>query len=333
MKQVLLFLMIVFLSAHSFGQEIYKSFLEEGKVWSYNFQSPNGNQTPPSSQEYYPEGTTWTEIRLDTLKYDSWYSKVGDEWVPNFETIKYYVKGEYTSKYGERFKCIYTSGPEWTDSLTLGIKEGELIRYNEKDEVMVTVFVRDYYESYIPCGEAMVYQFDWSVGQGLYSHDIFSSTTTSISQHYYYYGIIGEIKEGYFGGVRPLKYVDLDGKAPADKPGFPIFYEDTQGGRIIQGIGITEWNRGECLFGPSGPYEAATWDFYGRHYRSRLVHFERNGEVLYDVWPEKGKTDEIKSITNEKSPDATAVYDLYGRKMHQVPQRGIFIQNGRKVLR
>ena len=29
------------------------------------------------AQEYFPEGTKWTEIRLDTLKYDSWYSKFG----------------------------------------------------------------------------------------------------------------------------------------------------------------------------------------------------------------------------------------------------------------
>ena len=48
-----------------------------------------------TTTKYFPEGTKWTEIRLDTLKYDSWYSKVGDEWVPNFETIEYYVKGEY----------------------------------------------------------------------------------------------------------------------------------------------------------------------------------------------------------------------------------------------
>ena len=33
-----------------------------------------------------------------------------------------------------------------------------------------------------------------------------------------------------------------------------------------------------------------------RHYRSMLVHFERNGEVLNDVWPEKGGTD-IKTLT------------------------------------
>ena len=70
-----------------------------------------------NTQEYYPEGTKWTEIRLDTLKYDSWYSKVGDEWVPNFETIEYYVKGEYVKKEWDDsniFKKVYTNGPEWT---------------------------------------------------------------------------------------------------------------------------------------------------------------------------------------------------------------------------
>ena len=37
---------------------------------------------------------------------------------------------------------------------------------------------------------------------------------------------------------------------------------DTKGGRIIQGIGMTEWNDGECLFGPSNPYFAlAEFDY------------------------------------------------------------------------
>ena len=63
-----------------------------------------------------------------------------------------------------------------------------------------------------------------------------------IHQEYLIYGIINEIKEGYFGGVRPLKYVDLDGKAPyiQGEPG----NTDTKGGRLIQGIGITEWDDG-----------------------------------------------------------------------------------------
>lgn len=258
-----------------------------------------------SAQEYFPEGTKWTEIRLDTLKYDSWYSKVGDEWVPNFETIKYYVKGEYKTEYGKRFKCVYTNGPEWTDSLTVLLQEEGDADYVKSNSVMVSVLY--YYDGgSSPFWPGEAYQFDWSVGKGLYFQDILYSNTTSIGQRYNYYGIIDEIKEGYFGGVRPLKYVDLDGKAPADKPSYPTYYNDTKGGRIIQGIGITEWNDGECLFGAPRPYNAL-YDYNpNRHYCSMLVHFERNGEVLYDVWPDvslqinQGDFDYIPFVKNGK---------------------------------
>ena len=252
------------------------------------------SNTQPT-EEYFPEGTKWTEIRLDTLKYDNWYSKVGDEWVPNFETIEYYVKGEYVQGESDNiqtFKKVYSNGPEWTDSLTLMVMEGEQAEniYGHNG-TFVSVPVRDYDgNTYVPWpGEA--YQFDWSIGKGIYYTDITMSNTTGIVQYHHYYGIIDEIKEGYFGGVRPLKYVDLDGKAPEcgiyDNPQLI----DTNGGRIIEGIGITEWNDGECLLGPPNPYGALRmFDYDGnlypeRHYRSMLVHFERNGEVLYDVWP------------------------------------------------
>ena len=232
------------------------------------------------SQEYFPEGTKWTEIRLDTLKYDSWYSKVGNEWMPNFETIEYYVKGEYPDM-DWVYKKVYTNGPEWTDSLTLLIRETE---YNGHNSILASVLSHEYDgDKVLWPGEA--YQFDWSIGKGLYYQDILMSNTTSMKQPYFYYGIIDEIKEGYFGGARPLKYVDLDGKAPEDETGLNR-YVSTNGGRIIQGIGITEWNDGECLFGPPDPYFASTWEHDKRHYRSMLVHFERNGEVLYNVWPE-----------------------------------------------
>ncbi len=240
------------------------------------------------AQEYFPEGTKWTEIRLDTLKYDSWYSKVGNEWVPNFETIEYYVKGEYVKTEWDdqnTFKKVYSNGPEWTDSLTLLIQEAE---YNGHNSILASVLLHDYdgYRVQWP-GEA--YQFDWNVGQGLYFEDITMSNTTSMRQPRFYYGIIDEIKKGNFGGVRPLKYVDLDGKAPDDETGLNRNVS-TNGGRVIQGIGITEWNDGECLFGPPNPYFALTQEMGQRHYRSMLVHFERNGEVLYDVWPEKEVT-------------------------------------------
>ena len=232
------------------------------------------------AQEYFPEGTKWTEIRLDTLKYDSWYSKVGDEWVPNFETIEYYVDGNYSDK-DMIFKKVYTNGLEWTDSLTLLIQESD-------NTISVSPWVHNYEGTSGSLWPGMAYQFDWSVGKGIYYEDILLSNTTTEYPYHYYYGIIDEIKEGQFGGVRPLKYVDLDGKAPVNpqEPG----NRDTNGGRIIQGIGVTEWNDGECLFGPPAPYRALSmYDSYQhpeRHYRSMLVHFERNGEVLYDMMPD-----------------------------------------------
>ena len=279
------------------------------------------------AQEYFPEGTKWTEIRLDTLKYDSWYSQVSDEWVPNFETIEYYVKGEYPDR-DWVYKKVYTDGPVWTDSLTLLIQETD-------NRVLASVLVHDDDgESYVPWpGEA--YQFDWNVGKGLYYEDITMSNTT-IVQSRFFYGIIDEIKEGHFGGSRSLKYVDLDGKAPGDKSNSPKRNINTNGGSIIQGIGITEWNDGECLFAPPNPYSAMSFfniNLYPeRHYRSMLVHFERNGEVLYDVWPEKEETDNFKTISKAKTPIVNILFDLQGRKLQQAPLKGVYIQNGKKRI-
>ena len=219
---------------------------------------------------YFPEGTKWTEIRLDTLKYDSWYSKVGDEWVPNFETIEYYVKGEYVPTslgvdYQRKYSCVYTNSQEWTDSLTLMINE-DVTEY----DTTIGVLTPNLIEEFAYPGEA--YQWEWYKGKELSYTGIVESNVTSFFPPHKY-GIIDNIKEGVFGGVKPLKYVDLDDV------------------RIIHGIGVTEWKDGECLFGQMKPY---IYSFSGkegslkeRHYRSMLVHFERNGEVLYDVWPKK----------------------------------------------
>ena len=226
------------------------------------------------AQEYFPEGTKWTEIRLDTLKYDSWHSKVDGEWVPNFETIEYYVQGEFIDdSWGiTKYTCVYTNGPEWSDSLTLMINEMET-EYDSNIRVTTPFIFENFY---VP---ACAYQMKWYVGKKLYSRDIIDSNNTGFPPDDYVFGTIEEIKEGDFGGVRPLEYVDL------------------KGGRIIHGIGVTEWNDGECLFGPARLYYTTAilqgLPRDGRHYRSMLVHFERNGEVLYDVWPRKGSAVEV----------------------------------------
>ena len=272
-------------------------------------------------EEYYPEGTRWTEIRLDTLKYNSWYSKVGDDWVPNFETIEYRVQGE-CSAWDEVFKKVYSNGPEWTDSLAFLLLESG-------HNVETTVIVEDF----VMCSGA-TYQFNWSVGMRLWFQDILEANATCFPPcGLYNYGMIDEIKEGVFGGVRPLKYVDLNGKAPTDPEQPWLDYADTKGGRIIQGIGITEWNDGECLFGPPNPYYTLygwTSGYKDRHYRSMLVHFERNNEVLYDVWPKKEIPSGI-TIKGSQSANQGALYDLQGRKVAN-PRKGIYIKDGNKIL-
>ena len=242
------------------------------------------------SADYFPQGTKWTEIRLDTLKYDSWYSKVGDEWVPNFETIEYHVKGEYVEKVGNErriFKTVYTNGPVWADSLTLMLWEGTYCGDDKYVLATIPPIIEADGSSYVLC-PAEAYHFDWNVGKMIKFKDIISSNATAIyPPNKFDFGKIGEIKEGEFGGARSLKYADVNGV------------------RIIQGIGVTTWNDGECLFGPVKPYDALRFfgpsdpDFilFGpsdpdfilnrNEYRSMLVHFESNGEVLYDVWPEK----------------------------------------------
>ena len=281
-----------------------------------------------AQSEYYPEGTKWTEIRLDTLKYNSWYSKVGNEWVPNFETIEYYVRGESSPKY------VYTNGPEWTDSLALLIYEG---KYNGLDSYILASVKAHNGSNYVPLS-GKAYQFDWSTGMRLWFQDIISANSTCYPPcGLYNYGMIDEIKEGDFGGVRPLKYVDLDGKAPTDPEQPWLDYVDTKGGRIIQGMGITEWNDGECLFGPVNPYECLKmysdqWYLYPeRHYRSMLVHFERNGEVLYDVWPKKETPSGI-TIKDSQTASQGIIFDLQGRKLQGKPARGIYIKNGKKKI-
>ena len=295
--------------ANGISKELIACKLNDQIIYStYDF----GEYYPEPEKRCFIKGSKWTEIRLDTLKYDNWYSKIGNEWVPNFETVEYYVKPR--SFYYQGHTCneyvylynVYTNGSNWTDSLSFVLYE-----YHTEDDICI--------KAYSHYSEAQAYQFNWFVGKKLYYQNI----VPFISSAKYPYGTIEEIKEGDFGGIRPLKYVDLNGT------------------RIIQGIGVTEWNDGECLFGPVNLYRYSSSQGMPpeRHYRSMLVHFERGDEVLYDVWPEKGSTTGIISplipsdeeIVNGKSSNGKW-FDLQGRRLSGKPARGIYIEDGKKKV-
>ena len=284
--------------------------------------------------KYFPEGTKWTEIRLDTLKYDSWYSKVGNEWVPNYETIEYSCGEKHISRYYSQDNYSYylyidTNSPDWPDYPAFLIYE-----HRTEKETNISAAVPSYDAKYFVPGN--VYQFNWTVGRKLYYQEMIGVDDMplpdmigeDITVPYtndepempigiiHDFGTIEEIKEGDFGGIRPLKYVDLNGI------------------RIIYGIGVTEWNDGECLFGPANLYKNS-FCFKGtspeRHYRSMLVHFERDGEVLYDVWPAK-ETTGIETMVNQVTPN-NSYFDLQGRRLAGKPSRGIYIEGGKKWIR
>ena len=206
----------------------------------------NANSVPVpmegKDQRYFTPGTRWTEIRLDTLKHDSWYSRVNGEWVPNFETVEYSVTPDMSQydvwcsndDYTLQHK-VNANGSDGMGFRTFMIRE----RHTDND---IRVSVIDHSST------ALAYQFlGWSAGKELSYQNIIPSHSSA----YHSYGTIGEIKEGNFGGVRPLRYVDLGGT------------------RIIEGIGVTQWNDGECLFGPVNLYSRAPLPLDARPLRAR----------------------------------------------------------------
>ena len=264
--------------------------------------------TEEKDQRYFTQGVTWTEIRLDTLKYDDWYSKAGNNWVPNFETVKYSVVPDTNQTdvwcsnddYSLRYK-VKVDSPSETE-----IPPFVLYEKHTDEDVSIIVFDHASY--------AQTYQFNWFVGKEL----SFQNIEPYQSSAYQYYGTIGEIREDSFGGVSPLKYVDMNGI------------------RIIQGIGVTQWNDGECIFGPISLYKYSIYPQTPpeRHYRSMLVHFERNGQVVYDVWPEKGATG-IDAIADLPSK-TRETFDLQGRRIGKAQEGVNIIRNAdgttKKVL-
>ena len=287
--------------------------------WAFEFTS-----------KYFPIGTKWTEIRFNTTKHKSWFRKEGDEWVPNYERVDYYVTEAHNlpSNYDNvMYRAVYCQRDGRPDSLCQFVAE-DIARNGYGSIDILTNYPVSFENSEYTLNYRQpdaIYLFDnpYKIG------DWVSSIRASL--HYVEtfpnkaYGKVTEIGEKDFGGVRPLQYMTLEGVIP-DSPDTFCW---------INGIGVTSWLDGECILGPYGAYKSKYYmmEVGQRFQRAMLVHFERDGEVLYDVWPKpEGMTNEVKYVLAPKPEnDTPALYDLQGRKLQQKPQKGIYIQN-RKVL-
>ena len=271
----------------------------------------------------YPEGTKWTEIRLDTLKYDNWFSEDGQ---PNYEVKEFYVEGQTLIKGDkEPFNNVYIKREDAPDSLAFYVKDGAhiwaAINWPKTDRPTL--------------GPVSFYGFDWTLPY--FRFIMIKALITNIygGAEYDTKSDDLEEKEGLFGGVRPLTYSNL--RVRVKRAETPKKYEYDI--CLIKGIGVTSWLGPDCIFGPLDASEAYDHFYHkisnpNHPYRSMLVHFERNGEVLYDVWPSpEGMTNEVKYVpAPEPENDTPILFDLSGRRLEQKPTKGIYIQGGRKVL-
>ena len=123
-----------------------------------------------SAQECYPQGTRWIELRLDTLKHNSWFSEgIGRErHTPNYEKVEYYVQGDSLVDFGNGilFRYVWRHIEGRTDSVEFVITE------HPTGQVSVT---KTYEEACDNKQElhfqypAMLYDFNWDEGDTRWS--------------------------------------------------------------------------------------------------------------------------------------------------------------------
>lgn len=289
------------------------------------------------AQSYLNNRSRWTEIRLDTLLYDSWYSAVeteeGTTYVPNFEIVEYKINSEmqaFEYEWGSYdLQDVIATTPDGHHSLVCYRcysldKEGV---YQGTYDQFTHIAIRYQAEPFAVMEPAETYCWaDWNVGEDLYFIDLFTSQTTGFPRTTPY-GKIVEVGKDFFGGAKPLEYALLD-----------------NGRRIIKGIGVTTWNGKECIVGPAYVNECADWyvndnilqdeakmdEIKNTHHRSMLVRFEHDGEVLYNMWPNaKGELTQGMPQIAGVPQKAKGIYDLQGRKLTKQPDRGMYIEDGK----
>ncbi len=284
------------------------------------------------AQDCFPQGTRWIELRLDTTKYQSWLSeeRSAGVYIPNYEKVEYYVQGDSVVDFGNsmHFQYVWKHTKGSADSIVFVIVEqpsGQVSVTKTYEEVCNGK--REIRFQY----PAMIYDFDWHEGEMLYYEDMAGAACTCFPTNSYTFGVVENVRTGSFGTHHELAYMDID--TISTYFGGTLKGEKHVSAKLIQGIGVTCWDAEYCVFGPAYPEEG----FPGEntpspnHYRSLLVHFERGGEVLYDLWPnEKGELVTRIPSPREASGDGHTAYDLQGRKVTRKPSRGLYIIGGKK---
>lgn len=88
-----------------------------------------------------------------------------------------------------------------------------------------------------------------------------------------------------------------------------------------------------CVFAAKGDITRTLHLYPGSKAKYEAHQYTQNWIVYFDNVVEDLEPTGIHSVTLDKKPANAAIYDLNGRRIQNVPSRGIYIQNGKKMIR
>lgn len=86
-----------------------------------------------------------------------------------------------------------------------------------------------------------------------------------------------------------------------------------------------------CVFANKGDITRTLHLYPGSKAKYEAHQYTQNWIVYFDNVVEDLEPTGIHSVTLDKKPGNAAIYDLNGRRIQNVPSRGIYIQNGKKI--
>lgn len=265
--------------------------------------------------KFYGQGTRWIELRLDTTLYDSWYSLVetkdGQKYNPNFQTVEYYIGDDCldsTCEYPFLLRGIYSRKDGQHDSLVCYLAVSDKEPYRSSLSV-----VNKHNERIQP--PLIVYDFSdsgWLAGLSIGCKQIGEEDNILTN-----YGEILFVDEKKFGGSTAISFAELD-----------------NGMHVLKGIGFTQWPGAECILGPLGLECITSEDdnLGSNHFKSILVYFEHNGEILYNVWPYSGGESAVHSSSYRANISGDVLYNLQGIPLRNNRVHGITVSKNHKFL-
>ena len=254
----------------------------------------------PSDTAYFPPGTWWIQVEKNTggAMWDCVYQEVSEKKSQIGGKIYYQIWGKVCKIYNE--KGAYGCGDLYT--------YGTYIR-EENSKVYVK---RGGYS------EFLTYDFSdeaWQIGNTFPN----------------FYFPITQLGETTLLDGKTYKTWDYEGNGD--------YYILDRGavGKLIQGIGhtggygITYWgeNNGSLPWRSPGTQLYCFYRSGEKLYQDDICPF--NLESLMNVGPQSGTEVPVSNISIDREENST-IYDLSGRKLTEKPQKGFYIQGGRKYI-